>query len=279
MSIASISVSGLLRKTEQVFSEADVPSPRLDAEVLLAYFLGADRSWLVAHGQDELGNEQVIGFENLVERRIKREPVAYITEKKEFYGREFMVTSDVLIPRPESEALIELLIGLEGGWKKEEGRLIDVGCGSGCLGITAKLELPELDVTLCDINASALEVTNHNAETLNANVHLEKSDLLSKFEIRNSKFDIILANLPYVDKTWKRSPETDHEPAVALFADDNGLELIKKLIEQSKTVLDPSGYMVLEADPEQHSDITVFAKTNGFSVIEIRDYAISLKRD
>ena len=132
------------------------------------------------------------------------------------------MSPQVLVPRPESEAIIELLKELG-----VSGKLLDIGTGSGCLGITAKLEIPKLNVILSDIIQPALRVARQNAEKFQADVALIKSNLLRAVP---GKFDIIIANLPYVDRSWQRSPETNHEPALALFAKDEGLALIYQLI-------------------------------------------------
>jgi release factor glutamine methyltransferase len=153
-------------------------------------------------------------------------------------------------------------------------RLLDVGCGSGCIGITLKLEMPSSDITLCDISPAALKIAQENAENLEADVMLTRSDLL---ESVRGRYDIIVANLPYVDKAWERSPETDHEPSLALFAENGGLELIYKLIDQAPEHLTNDGYLFLEADPEQHADIQRYAKPRGFISQDIRGYALSLR--
>src|SRR5206468_4895380 len=124
--------------------------------------------------------------------------------------------------------------------------LVDVGTGTGCLGITAKLELPELDVTLTDISNHALQLAKENAASLHADVHYLKLNLLHGY---TSPIDIVLANLPYVDKDWKVSPDTAAEPQDALFAPDNGLALIFRLIQQASTLVTVKGYLLLESDP------------------------------
>lgn len=287
MSSASITISEKLREVEQLFSKKSIPTPRLDAEVLLAYALGVKRAWLHAHGESELVSKQVGKFESFVQRRLKREPVAYITGKKEFYGREFIVTSEVLIPRPETEDLVELvseqvskLVSIQKG-----STFLDIGCGSGCIGITVKLEHPSLDVTLSDISPKALAVAKENAKQLGANVNFVESDLLSSFaspKIQNPKskihFDIIVANLPYVDKTWEASPETAFEPALALFAENSGLALIDQLLPQAANCLKPGGHLLLEADPEQHKRIIEHAKQAGFQHLKTSGYAMSFVR-
>ena len=234
-----------------------ITSARLDAELLLAHTLRKSRTWIHAHG-DEMIDSRTKEIANArLDLRLDRVPIAYIIGHKEFYGRRFTVTTSTLIPRPESEAMIELLktIPLQPGMK-----LVDVGTGTGCLGITAKLEHPDLEVTLIDIDKYALTVADKNAAAHGAVVESIKSNLLSQYPYIA---DIILANLPYVDKEWVKSPELRHEPAMALFADDNGLSLIKQLIDQHQTKLRPGGYVLLEADARQHHAMTHYAEQRG----------------
>jgi release factor glutamine methyltransferase len=266
-------------------ASAGISSSRLDAELILAHALGVNRSWVIAHGSDDINAHALKNADKLLARRLVHVPVAYLTNSKEFYGRSFIVDESVLIPRPESETLIDLLLQIyrDGTKKKEEGRrrILDVGCGSGCLGITAKLELPELSVTVADISEPALVVARKNARTLGAKpLRYVQSDLLTHWLSHDhpKQFDMIVANLPYVNPSWQRSPETDHEPALALFADDDGLSLIKKCIRQSRKILSDDGYLLLEADPCQHEAIVTYGKDNGFRMIKARDYAVVLQR-
>lgn len=275
-------ISAWLQVATKKLQNSGVSTARLDSELLLAHILEVDRTWLHAHGDESLTAQQFTELERLIKRRLNREPIAYITGKKEFYGREFIVTPDVLIPRPESETMIDLLKSLHPAIlaktprSKEQIFLIDVGTGSGCLGITARLELPELDVTLSDVSQAALSIARENAKKMGADTHLIESDLLSNFQFPTSNF--ILANLPYVDPSWERSPETDHEPALALFAEQHGLELIYKLLDQTPKVLTSGGYILLEADPEQHAAIIRRGQQNGLRLEAIRDYIVILQK-
>jgi len=257
----------------------NVPSARLDAELLLAHTLRQPRTWLHGHGDDELEARMVEIASARLDLRLDRVPVAYIIGHKEFYGRRFKVTTSTLIPRPESESLIELLNNAvpknESLLKERAPRLIDVGTGSGILGITAKLEHPELDVTLADVSRHALKVATANATTLQAEVSLLSSNLLADYPF---VADIIIANLPYVNPEWERSPETDHEPALALFAQKNGLALIFELLTQTKSKLVNGGRLILEADPEQHPDIVKEAIKNGLVLTETNDYGLLLEK-
>lgn len=274
------SISGLLLETERQLFEVGIPSPRLDAEVLLTHALSVTRPYLHAHSEKKLSDKEISKFERYVDRRLNREPVAYIIGKKEFYGREFIVTPDVLIPRPETESLVDLTLNSVGETNK--ARLVDVGCGSGCIGVTLKLERPELDVTLCDISPSALRVAKNNAQNLNASVGIAMSDLLSSFlssktDKRSSGayFDIIIANLPYVNPAWETSLETTYEPKLALYAEDNGLKLVKSLIEQSPALLKNHGLIFIETDPEQQEEAINYAKRFNLTHTNTSGYAMS----
>ena len=268
-------IADWLDKTRRAFDAADIATARLDAEVLLSFALGVNRAWLIAHGDDELTEKQLKEVGELVKRRLNREPIAHLLGHKEFYGRDFMVTKDTLVPRPESETLID--ISKELFSDNGSLRAIDVGTGSGCLGITLKCEIPQLQMTLSDVSPEALAVAKQNAIKISVDVTFSQRDLLSAFTDTNANsFDFIVANLPYVDASWEGlSPELDHEPAMALFADDEGLLLIKKLIDQAPKVLNKNGCLLLEADPVQHPAIVNYAKL--FDAIKTRDYAVVLR--
>ena len=245
-----------LNEAAQELHNADIPSARLDAELILSHTLREPRTHLHAHGDQLLNDRQEDIASARLQLRLDRTPVAYIVGHKEFYGRRFKTTPAALIPRPESEAIIELLktiMPTSLPLVKSTRKLIDVGTGTGCLGITAKLEFPEeLDVTLTDVSQQALSLAKQNAERLQADVHFHKGDLLRGY---GSNVDIILANLPYVDRNWEVSPETHAEPSLALYANNDGLALIYQLIDQATQLLKPNGALILEADERQHAAI------------------------
>lgn len=256
-----------------------IESAQLDAEIILAHTIKEGRTHLHAHGEESL-NERTEEIANArLALRMDHVPIAYIIGHKEFYGRRFKVTTATLIPRPESETLIGVLKDLlpknQSLFKDQKIRLVDVGTGSGILGITAKLEDPDLDVTLVDISQPALNVAKSNAVVLGADVQTMKSDLLTSYPFTP---DVIVANLPYVDRSWERSLETDKEPELALFASDGGTSLIKKLLVQSSSLLAPNGMIILEADPAQHPTIIQFAQSNKFNLLEQRDYCLAFAR-
>ena len=267
----TLTINQWLAGSAQQLADIGISSALLDAEIILAHTLHRSRTWLHARSDDILPLRYSDIADARLELRTERTPIAYIIGHKEFYGRTFSVTPSVLIPRPESESIIVLL---KKYLPPSARRIIDIGTGSGCLGITAKLELPHVDVTLADISRYALVVAERNAELLKAEVTLLKSDLFSE---AIGLFDVIIANLPYVDSSWDRSPETSFEPALALFVDDNGTALIRKLLKAIPHHLASSGIVIIEADPEQHSLIIDEAKKLGLNHVETEGYAIALR--
>lgn len=268
-----MTVAEWLNNASTQFTRAGISTARLDAEIILAHTLHKSRTWLHAHDNETLAPRLIEIANARLDLRLDRTPIAYIIGHKEFYTRSFKVTPSVLIPRPESESLIELL---GKHLPTNAKRLIDVGTGSGCLGITAKLEFPELNVTLADISRHALKVAESNASVLHAETTLIQSDLLSEAP---GLFDVVIANLPYIDKEWERSPETDQEPSLALFAEHAGLALIERLLEQLPEALNNSGLVLLEADPCQHEAIISLGTKLGLKHVETEGYAIALVKD
>lgn len=254
-------------------ADAMIPSARLDAEIILAHTINQHRTWLHAHAEQELDPRRRDIADARIALRLDRVPIAYIIGHKEFYGRRFAVSPSTLIPRPESEEIItQLKTWLAANPKAKN--LVDVGTGSGILGITAALEHPKLQVTLTDISNKALAVASRNAKAHQVKVKLIEGNLLDQYPL---KPDIIIANLPYVDREWIASPELDHEPDLALYADDGGLELIYELIDQASTQLAKNGIILLEADPRQYGRIVEYAYERGFNQASRTGFAITLQ--
>lgn len=277
--LPTLVVNEWLQRATAALSDVGIPSARLDAELILAHTLRQNRTYLHAHPDAIIDNRQAEIADARLSLRLDRVPVAYIIGHKEFYGRRFHVTNATLIPRPESEALIELLkkaVPSQTRLLTEAPlKLVDVGTGSGALGLTAKLLYPELDVTLIDNSRHALKVAEQNAAALHTDVTILRSDLLASYPF---VADIIIANLPYVDPEWERSPETNHEPAEALFAHKHGLALILELLIQTKMQLVNGGHIILEADPVQHPTIIKAARENGLLLVEAEDYGLLLQK-
>lgn len=202
---------------------------------------------------------------------------------KDFYGRDFLVTKDVLIPRPETEQIVDAVLNLAGkpylpGVRPSQRKLkdhpiiLDVGTGSGCIAITLALELPEAKVYASDISEPALKIAQKNAHNLNAPINTIISYLLEKV---NFTPDVVVANLPYVDENWDwlDKEALSKEPSIALYAEDGGLKLIKELINQATTR--GTEYLILEADPSQHAAIIDYAKGK-YNLNETRGFILSM---
>lgn len=269
-----MNISAWLKDATKQLKDIGIESARLDAELILAETLRKSRTYLHAHLDEEVDPRRIdIAYARL-RLRLDRVPIPYIIGHKEFYGREFQVSPAVLIPRPESEDIITAFLEISAGDISGDKALIDVGTGSGCIGITIKLERPDISVTLSDTSDQALAIAQKNADLLDAPVKVEIQDLLSG---QVEPLDYIIANLPYVDREWQVSPELKHEPESALFADGGGLKLITELIEQSPLHLRKDGYMLLEADPDQHDRIIEFARQFGFNHQKTTGYCLVLR--
>ncbi len=270
-----MNISTWLKHTAEHLKNAGITSAQLDAELLLANTLRKNRTYLHAHLDEEIDPRRIDIAEARLSLRLDRVPLAYILGEKEFYGRNFSVSPSVLVPRPESEEMINLLLKLAP--RDDQPRtLIDIGTGSGCLGITAALELSDSwHVVLSDISPKALSVAEKNAKKLDAKVFTQKQSLLlGQFE----KLDCILANLPYVGKDWKNtSPELRHEPSEALYASEGGLKLIRELIHQAPKHMTDQGLLFIEADEEQHQTIVAFGNQNGFLHLETSGLIVALR--
>ena len=266
-------ISEWLKIATKSLKTANIPPARLDAELILANTLRKNRTYLHAHLDEEIDPRRFDIANARLDLRLDRVPIAYILGYKEFYGRKFTVSPSVLIPRPESEDLISLFLELTAS-EIAEKVLIDVGTGSGCLGITAKLERSNLSVILSDISKPALNIAEKNANALNADVHIQQQSLLNG---QLKPVDYIFANLPYVDENWDVSPELQYEPEIALFAEDEGLKLILQLISQAPKCLTPDGLLFIEADPQQHNRIIDEAAKNGFVKERVLNYILVMR--
>ena len=245
-----------------------------DADIILAEVLGKDRTFLVTHEDQELEGDELERANRMTTERENGMPLAYVLGYTYFYGRKFFVEpSMVLIPRPETEDAIDLIKELK------PKSILDVGTGSGCIGVTLAFEVPGSDILVSDVHEQNFELVSKTINEIAKNEKLEsklsfvKSDLLKDID---EKFDVIVANLPYVDEKWGwlDKDALSHEPSDALYAEDGGLKLIKGLIDQTKEK-QAAKYLVLEADPCQHKDIVSYAedhglkhtKTNGFILV------------
>jgi release factor glutamine methyltransferase len=236
-----------LRKAAERLETHRIGSPRLSAEVILAHCLGVDKTYLYTHDERELLDEEYQKIEDLLYERISGVPVQYIVGRQEFYGRNFTVNPDVLIPRPETEFIVEAVLDLKPA---PDTTIIDVGTGSGCIGLTLALELTEAHVTITDVSFEALVVARANAKQLGARADIACMDLL---DATCGPFDIVVSNPPYVSprETSRLQVEVrEHEPHVALFGLEDGLAVYRKLIPSAASVLKPGGYLIMEIGAE-----------------------------
>ena len=266
-------ISFWLKNAAKYLKDAGISSARLDAELILANTLRKNRTYLHAHLDEEIDPRRVDIANARLDLRLDRVPMAYILGYKEFYGRKFTVSPAVLVPRPESEDVISLFLDATAG-EIERKVLIDVGTGSGCLGITAALERTNISVILSDISKDALRIAEKNADEYHARVKIQQQSLLNG---QLEPVDYIFANLPYVDKDWEVSPELQYEPKIALFTEDGGLKLILELIRQAPRCLTPNGQLFIEADPIQHERIIQAAAKQNFKLATIQRYIIVLR--
>lgn len=266
-------ISFWLKNAAKSLKDAGIASARLDAELILANTLRKNRTYLHAHLDEEIDPRRVDIANARLDLRLDRVPMAYILGYKEFYGRKFTVSPAVLVPRPESEDMISLFLDATAG-EIEQKVLIDVGTGSGCLGITAALERTNISVILSDISKDALRIAEKNADEYHARVKIQQQSLLNG---QLEPVDYIFANLPYVDKDWEVSPELQYEPKIALFTEDGGLKLILELIQQAPRCLTPNGQLFIEADPIQHERIIQAAAKQNFKLVTIQRYIIVLR--
>jgi release factor glutamine methyltransferase len=230
----------------------------LDCIILAEYITGKPREYLLAHPEMLLTDKQTKKLGGLVSRRQKNEPISYIINKCYFYNREYYINNSVLIPKPESEDFINLLKKFK---KNTHKTLLDIGTGSGCLAITAKLELPKLSVYGSDNDIKALEVARRNALLLNTDIKFVHYDYIPK-NIDN--LNIIFANLPYVPIDYSVSAETRFEPKQAIFSGADGLEQINMLMPSAHANLKPGGLMFIESLIGQQPRINALAKNFGF---------------
>ncbi len=250
-------IRAALKAAIERLREADVPSHTLAAELLLMHTLGRDRSWLYSHPEEILSPADLNGFMTLVARRAAGEPTQHLTGKQEFWGLEFEVTPAVLIPRPETEHVIEVALERLGPNKRTHPlRIADVGTGSGCLAVALAREFPQAEIFATDISAKALEVARRNSarHNLSGRIHFIECNLLDSFlsawpDSANARFDLIVSNPPYIARREAASlprEVRDHEPAIALFPGETGMELYDPLIRQAGKLMGPGGILIME---------------------------------
>lgn len=251
-----------LRGAARGLRRIGIASANLDAEIIASKVLNEDRVWVHAHRDHILDSTQASNLAELLERRENFEPIAYIVGKKEFYGREYIVDKRVLVPRPESESIIELAKTIPG----KQLNVIDIGTGSGILGITLALIRPNWRLFLCDDSQEALAVASINIKKLGIkNIELLRQDLLGDYKI---KFDVVIANLPYVPESFRENDDLKTEPPQAIFAGEDGLAVYRRLFRQLSTQPSKPNYLIIEGLEVQHNELTLLAARSGYKLMQ-----------
>ena len=252
-------VHAILKVTTDYLTAKGIDSPRLSAEILLAHQLNMNRVNLYLNYDRPLNNRELDGYRSLIRRRLAREPIQYITGVQEFWSLDFAVGPGVLIPRPESELLIEQVLPLcaDRGWTKSRApRILDLGTGSGALAVTLARELNHALIWASDISPATLEAARRNAgkHGVAEKITFAEGDLFQPFRDPLLSFDVILSNPPYIASGVLDSlePEVrDHEPRLALDGGARGMAYINKILAEGPDYLQPGGWILVEMDPEQ----------------------------
>lgn len=273
-----MTIKDVMEKTTAFFKQKGLSTPRLDSELLIAYGLGLERLQLYLKFDQPLKEEEIVRLRDLVRRRSLGEPIAYIIGKKEFYKSTFKVNSNVLIPRPETETLVELA----SEWLEQNigsQKILDLGCGSGCIGLSLAKEFSESYVILVDKSNEAVQVSKENLAMNNVrNASLICADanhpeqVWSQMNIMNPQFDLIVANPPYISEGDFDIEENvkKYEPSEALFAADDGLYLIKKWIEKYLPFLRSGGCLIFEIGHNQKNSLLNWGQTLEIQNLEIK---------
>lgn len=230
-------------------TSSGVPSPRMNAELLLMFSIGKDRAFLYGHPEQELAEDECSRYEQALEKRRSGIPAQYITGHQEFWGMDLIVSPAVLIPRPETEHVIETVLDCVKQSSPVKPRIVDVGTGSGCIALALARELLQAEIHATEISVAALEIAQANAARLQLadRISFHETDLLNGFD--SASFDFVVSNPPYVGESEEDSVQLDvrkFEPRSAVFAGPVGTEVIERLIPQAKEVLKPGGWLVME---------------------------------
>lgn len=268
-------IGSILTWTKQYFTEKGVASPRLDAEVLLSHILGTDRMYLYVNFDQPLEARELAAFREAVKKRAQRQPVAYITGTKEFMGLAFAVTPAVLIPRPDTEILVECALARLNG--RDEPLVADIGTGSGAIIVSLLAKLPAARGVGVDCSAEALAIAKANAARLGVGERLElkRGDLFAP--VAGKVFDAIVSNPPYIADAELSGLEAElrYEPRAALAGGSDGLNFYRRLVAGGAALLKAGGFMALEVGAGQAPAVAAMATAaSGLAVAEIaKDYA------
>jgi release factor glutamine methyltransferase len=264
------SIADVLKEATQILENAGVPEARREAGSLLSFVTGKDRTFLIAHAEDEVN--AVNQFREVVERRAAGEPLQYITGTQDFFGREFRVTPDVLIPRPETELLVEAALEVN---RNDNAFICDVGTGSGCIAVTLLCELPDARAVAVDKSVAALKIAKFNAAQLSVADRAEfvVSDCFDALNQGEYQFDLIVSNPPYVSESalpGLQREVRDHEPLVALTPGLDGLSVIRRLLSDAPGYLKPNGHLLMEIGFDQGERVRNLIDESVWSLLEVR---------
>lgn len=242
-----ITIESWLKEATVRLRENGVDSPLLEAQILLGNAMGRDRTWLITHSKDILSNSsEYHAAERDLTKRLNHVPLAYITGVREFFGRVFQVSEATLIPRADTEILVEAAIEV----LPQGAKILDLGTGTGCIGITLKLERPDLQVTVSDISPEALSIAKKNVEALGARLEFVLSDCFES--LGSYRFNHLVSNPPYVETSAELTPEVRfHEPSQALFAGEDGLDFYRRLAKEVDGRLTSGSWILLELGHSQ----------------------------
>jgi release factor glutamine methyltransferase len=264
-----MNISEHLKRATEILQTSGIAEPRKEASSLLAFALKKNQTFLIAHSEHEPSAEEEKLFQSILDRRAKREPFQYITGRQEFYGLEFEVTPDVLIPRPETELIVENAIEILCG--KPSASICEIGVGSGCISISILHEVKTANAIGLDISEKALEIAQRNAQLHHVaeRVSFKSSNIFD--ELKDEKFDLIVSNPPYIplaDIENLQAEVRDFEPLNALTDDRNGLSIIKKIIDRSPDFLKPDGFLLMEIGFGQSEKVREMFSSNIWQTIE-----------
>lgn len=266
----SSNIEQLVAEGKNLLAEAGIQSSRSEAELIIAFVLNEDKSYVLAHNEYKPTTAQTDRIHKLFKKRATRTPMSYVLEMREFYARDFKVDDRALTPRIETEIIVQQAIK----YAPQKASVLDIGTGCGAIALSIKLERPDLIVTASDVSTAALDLARENAALLLPNdsqVSFLTSNLFSEI---STAFDVIVANLPYVSREADLMPEVKKEPAVALFGGSgDGLDLYRQFFVQLPKHLLPAGYVFLESDPWQQPALIELAASVGLKPL-FNDYFI-----
>jgi release factor glutamine methyltransferase len=283
--VATTNVRGALREAMARLESAGVPSHALAAELLLMYALNRDRTWLYSHPDDEISPAMLEKLHALVAKRASGVPTQYLTGKQEFWGLDFEVTPAVLIPRPETEHVIDVTLERLGPERKNiRLQIADIGTGSGCIAVALAHELPQAEIVATDISREALEVARRNAARHNVakRIRFIESNLFDALRQDSPKFDVIVSNPPYIPLSQAPQLQREvraHEPPIALFAGEDGQAIYAPLIREAANFLKPGALLILELGHDSLSGVQkLIAETQSWTQVQIKNDLAQIPR-